>query len=109
MDNDVATFAQVMTVIIVSVAALLGIGISAWKFATSGRSKKNSAGRPALDDSRMERLEAAVDAIAIEVERISESQRFVVGILAERLPPRSNERVGELGAAGPSTRANTPH
>ena len=108
MDNDVATFAQVMTVIIVSVAALLGIGISAWKFATSGRSK-NSVGRPAMDESRLERLEAAVDAIAIEVERISESQRFAVGILAERLPARPNDRAGELGAAGSSMRANTPH
>ena len=43
---------------------------------------------PPVDDARMERLEAAVDAIAIEVERISESQRFTVGLLSDRLPPR---------------------
>jgi len=41
---------------------------------------------PKLDEiaPRMERLEQAVDAIAIEVERISEGQRFVTKILAER-------------------------
>jgi hypothetical protein len=36
---------------------------------------------------RLERLEQAVDAIAIEVERISEGQRFVTRILAERPEP----------------------
>ena len=41
---------------------------------------------PAVSDDRMLRLEQAVDAIAIEVERMSESQRFVTKILAERLP-----------------------
>jgi len=36
---------------------------------------------------RMERLEQAVDAIAIEVERISEGQRFVTRILTEGSAP----------------------
>jgi hypothetical protein len=34
--------------------------------------------------SRMERIEQAVDAIAIEVERISEGQRFTTKLLTER-------------------------
>jgi hypothetical protein len=38
-------------------------------------------------DLRLQRIEQAVDAIAIEVERMSESQRFTTKILAERLPP----------------------
>lgn len=38
-------------------------------------------------DARLARIEQAVDAIAIEVERMSESQRFVTKVLAERLPP----------------------
>jgi len=41
----------------------------------------------AMDDvsaQRLERLEHAVDAIAIEVERISEGQRFVTKVFAER-------------------------
>ncbi len=38
-------------------------------------------------DLRLQRLEQAIDAIAIEVERMSESQRFTANVLAERLPP----------------------
>jgi hypothetical protein len=37
-------------------------------------------------DLRLQRIEQAVDAIAIEVERMSEPQRFTSKILAERLP-----------------------
>ncbi len=38
-------------------------------------------------ESRLQRLEQAVDAIAVEVERMSESQRLSARIIAERLPP----------------------
>jgi hypothetical protein len=37
-------------------------------------------------DDRLLRIEQAVDAIAIEVERVSEAQRFTTKMLAERLP-----------------------
>lgn len=40
---------------------------------------------PRFDD-RLERIEQAVDAIAIEVERMAESQRYTTRLLAERLP-----------------------
>lgn len=43
--------------------------------------------RPRLDaetQERMRRLESAVDTVAIEVERISEGQRFMTKLLAER-------------------------
>lgn len=43
-----------------------------------------------VSDERMARLENAVDAIAVEVERISEGQRFATRLLSEqsqRLPP----------------------
>lgn len=33
---------------------------------------------------RLERIEAAIEAMAVEVERISEGQRFVTKLLAER-------------------------
>jgi hypothetical protein len=55
----------------------------------------------------MERLEAAVDAIAVEVERISESQRYTVSLLSDRLPARPVDRLGELPAG--VKRVNTPH
>ena len=37
-----------------------------------------------IDEDRMARLEHAVEAIALEVERISEGQRFTTKLLAER-------------------------
>ena len=39
---------------------------------------------PAESGERLERIEQAVDAIAIEVERVSEGQRFVTRLLSER-------------------------
>jgi hypothetical protein len=40
---------------------------------------------PGLED-RLYRIEQSVDAIALEVERMAESQRFTARLLAERLP-----------------------
>ena len=57
-----------------------------------------------VDDARMARLEQAVESIALEVERISEGQRFTTRLLAERAPA---DRVGS--APGPERRAVTPH
>jgi hypothetical protein len=37
-------------------------------------------------EARLERIEQAVDSIAIEVERISENQRFTTKLLSERTP-----------------------
>jgi hypothetical protein len=39
---------------------------------------------PPISDARLERMEAAIDAMAVEIERISEGQRFVTKLLAER-------------------------
>src|SRR3954452_21781769 len=39
-------------------------------------------------NGRLERIEAAVDAIAVEVERISESQRFTARLQSEQLSHR---------------------
>jgi len=40
-----------------------------------------------VSDDRMTRLEASVEAIAIEVERISEGQRFTTRLLTEQAQP----------------------
>jgi hypothetical protein len=47
--------------------------------------------------SRLERIEQAVDAIAIEVERISEGQRFTTKLLTERSASGTRE-VGSRSA-----------
>jgi hypothetical protein len=36
--------------------------------------------------ARLERMEQAIDSIAVEVERISEGQRFTTKLLSERVP-----------------------
>ena len=50
---------------------------------------------------RLERIEQAVDSIAIEVERISEGQRYTTRLLSEGRPS------GTGGAAGGSTAGDT--
>jgi hypothetical protein len=40
--------------------------------------------QPALDAERMQRLEQAIDSMAVELERVGEGQRFVTKILTER-------------------------
>jgi hypothetical protein len=37
-------------------------------------------------DQRLERIEAAIDVMAVEVERIAEAQRFAVRLATERAP-----------------------
>jgi hypothetical protein len=52
---------------------------------------------------RMSRIEQAVDAIAIEVERMSEGQRFTTKLLAERFgdgAATAGRRLGGDGANG---------
>lgn len=53
--------------------------------------------------SRLDRMEQAIDAIAVEVERISEGQRFTTRLLSERaepaaVPARGDARGDRLGA-----------
>ena len=40
-----------------------------------------------IDPSRVDRLQQGMDVIALEVERISEGQRYVTKLLTERLSP----------------------
>jgi hypothetical protein len=59
-------------------------------------------------DSDRDRLERSVEAIALEVERITEGQRFMAKLLAERsgLGRAGEERAQSPGAA---PRSITPH
>src|SRR4051812_33794675 len=57
-----------------------------------------------VDADRMTRLEQAVEAIALEVERISEGQRFTTKLLAERA---AADRLPV--APSPEPRRVTPH
>jgi hypothetical protein len=79
---------QMMTLSVLSILFIffplaVGLGRGLWKRAS------RSGPAPAVFTEaaqRMERLEASVDAIAIEIERISEGQRFVTKLLSESQP-----------------------
>lgn len=79
VNPDIVEFAQVMTIIgtfgIVMISCIV-VGLKVVK--------RRPTERPALDDNRLQHLEQAVDAIALEVERISEGQRFTTRLLAQR-------------------------
>ena len=53
-----------------------------WRLATRPRYRALPADQEV--DARLERLQQAVDAMAIEVERIGEAQRFMVKLQVER-------------------------
>jgi len=76
---------------ITSIVIVLGIPLvivharKIWK-RDSGTQTTSSA----PTDHRLERIEQAIDAMAVEVERIAEGQRFVTKLLSDR----GQERVG---------------
>lgn len=110
MDPDVQMFGQVMTIIMASIASLAVIALGTralWRWGS--RSKPSRALDTREHDDRLHRLETAVDAIAIEVERISEAQRFMVGLLGESNQLRRGEPAGLPLPNGAPGRTNTPH
>lgn len=78
MDPDVITFAAVCATIVGTLGCLVAIGVSARLLLM--RAKRNTE-RPPADAERLQHLAQAVDAIAIEIERISEAQRFQTKLL----------------------------
>lgn len=60
---------------------LLAFAMYRWGFARARA--KFSRGAPPADTARLDQLQTAVDAIALEIERISEGQRYVTKVLGE--------------------------
>lgn len=81
MDPDILSFFQVCAGVVMTVGALTAIGVTARVILL--RAKRRSQGLQ-IDETRLHHLEQAVDAIAIEVERISEGQRFTTKLLTDR-------------------------
>jgi hypothetical protein len=98
-----------MNVLANNIAVAIVFAITGWMLKTylSHREKMKglSMTKQGLEssDQRLARVEQAVEAIAIEVERISEGQRYVTKLL--------NERAQALpeGVPVPARRADTPH
>ena len=76
---------------------MMGVTAIGWPIARAvARKMDREALQPKMPPEimgRLERMEQAIDSIAVEVERISEGQRFTTKLLSERqpsqaLPPR---------------------
>ena len=86
IDPDVISFAVSMTVIVTSIAVLAVVYVGTkWAVAAS---KRHELGGVQLGDSRLEQIQQSIDSIAIEVERITEAQRFTAKLMAERADER---------------------
>jgi hypothetical protein len=91
--NDIAPLIGAFMFLVLMPIAV-GIARMYWK---RGNQPQQAALPPAVMQSaeRLGRLEQSVDAIAVEIERISEGQRFVTKLLSERVPalPAVNEQL----------------
>jgi hypothetical protein len=82
---------------ILFVLSPLALSISRLIWKRGSRVAMTAPALPAESGERLERIEQAMDAIAIEVERVSEGQRFVTRLLSERAGAalHSSQPVGE--------------
>ena len=96
--DDTLRIAQVAVTVVLTIGALCAIYVGT-KLGLK-RAARTDRDLPRADDARLQRIEQAVESIAIEVERISEAQRFTAKVLAERLP----DRVHELASGSPPPR-----
>ena len=81
VSNDVVPIVAILSVFVLAPFAI-AISRFIWKRATNA--PRVSAATDAATQQRLEQLQQSVDAIAIEVERISEGQRFVTKVMSDR-------------------------
>ena len=65
---------------VISVAFAVALGVGRWR---RGGALHGDTVLTRLDQ-RMDRMEQAIDAVAVEVERVAEGQRFATRLLADR-------------------------
>ena len=82
MPDNVAAIIGVFTVFVLFPIAI-AVARFIWRRAGKGPVQSTPQISPQIDQ-RLERLEAGVDAIAIEIERVTEGQRFVTRLLSEQ-------------------------
>ena len=109
MELNPILLTQVAIIIVATTGALTGIALGArvlWRLTGRVQPRESLPGVSA-DDFR--RVENAVETIAIEVERISEGQRFTAALLSERTPSKEADSREGRGAPPPVPRITTPH
>lgn len=80
LSNGQITGISIVFIIFVLMPLAVAIGRLIWKRGSTPRPQALPAGT----DERLQRMEQGMDAIAIEIERVSEGQRFVTRLLSER-------------------------
>jgi len=83
MDPDVANFAVVAVVIVGMTGALAAIVVGLVR-ALAKKPAVRELPNPLHFEQRFDQLQQSIDAIAVEVERIAEAQRFSAKLLAEK-------------------------
>ncbi len=79
----------------------LALAMARWVWKRGSRVAAAPAQMNGATSQRLERLEQGVDAIAIEIERVAEGQRFVTRLLSEgQSPLRIGQQVEEKLSAG---------
>lgn len=92
--GEVLAFGIVMTIFVLAPLAV-GAARMMWKRAAAGTVRHVV---PPETAGRLERIEQAVEAIAIEVERVSEGQRFVTKLMSDAKPAPALEHTRALSA-----------
>jgi hypothetical protein len=89
-----------MIVTIVAISSSVAImGTIAWAYVERLKIRQGAnAKQLGSIDERLARMENAIDAMSLEVERISEGQRFTTKLLADRGADAESPAVRELGA-----------
>ena len=85
MVPEVVMFAQVSAIAVFLVGSLSTIGVLTTRALRRTRQQELTGAQQG--DRQLEYLQQSVDAIALEVERIAEAQRFSTKLLAERVEP----------------------
>lgn len=100
LSSDQVTGISIVFMIVVLLPISIALARLLWKRATAPRPA------PSGDSSqRLERLEQAMDAVALEMERVSEGQRFVTKILTDPNPASATLGALEAGRAAEAHRA----
>lgn len=103
MPHDVAVFASIAATLVATVAAIALIG--AMTRAYRRRSALRDGRTGPLDAERLARMEQALEAVALEVERIGESQRYLTRLQVEGARPQNRSGGSPVPGALPDQRS----
>jgi hypothetical protein len=89
---------EALAFIFAAMSTAAGVASIAWAWAKSRTARVEPSADGRRTEERLARIEQAVETIAIEVERVSEGQRFTTKLLAERADDGALVRPGRYDA-----------